>query len=130
MRGRAQKIPGLVEIRLIGKGTSSRGWSAGHGLTAGRNPTDVFARLALPKCGVEPSFPPVREPLFADPAKDAVVAQLVRAPVCGTGGRWFEATQLYHNNKFRCGFSNALIDLTYLPALKYKRRNKWRCGWS
>jgi hypothetical protein len=30
------------------------------------------------------------------PAKDAVVAQLVRAPVCGTGGRWFEPTQLYH----------------------------------
>ena len=26
----------------------------------------------------------------------AVVAQLVRAPVCGTGGRWFEPTQLYH----------------------------------
>src|SRR5262249_11542395 len=24
-----------------------------------------------------------------------VVAQLVRAPVCGTGGRWFEPTQLY-----------------------------------
>src|SRR5262249_50706616 len=24
------------------------------------------------------------------------VAQMVRAPVCGTGGRWFEATQLYH----------------------------------
>jgi hypothetical protein len=21
---------------------------------------------------------------------------MVRAPVCGTGGRWFEATQLYH----------------------------------
>jgi hypothetical protein len=30
------------------------------------------------------------------PLKDAVVAQLVRAPVCGTGGRWFEPTQLYH----------------------------------
>src|SRR6266404_5602367 len=26
----------------------------------------------------------------------AAVAQMVRAPVCGTGGRWFEATQLYH----------------------------------
>src|SRR4051812_29277157 len=26
----------------------------------------------------------------------AAVAQLVRAPVCGTGGRWFETTQLYH----------------------------------
>src|ERR1700761_7220776 len=26
----------------------------------------------------------------------AVVAQLVRAPDCGSGGRWFEPTQLYH----------------------------------
>jgi hypothetical protein len=57
---------------------------------------NVAARPALPKRGVAPSFPPVREPLFEGPAKDAVVAQLVRAPVCGTGGRWFEPTQLYH----------------------------------
>ena len=28
----------------------------------------------------------------------AAVAQMVRAPVCGTGGRWFEATQLYHSS--------------------------------
>ena len=34
---------------------------------------------------------------FSGPAKDAVVAQLVRAPVCGTGGRWFEPTQLYQS---------------------------------
>src|ERR1700721_2864040 len=34
---------------------------------------------------------------FSGPATDAVVAQLVRAPVCGTGGRWFEPTQLYHS---------------------------------
>src|SRR5438045_7715163 len=26
----------------------------------------------------------------------AVVAQLVRAPDCGSGGRWFKPTQLYH----------------------------------
>jgi hypothetical protein len=26
----------------------------------------------------------------------AAVAQLVRAPDCGSGGRWFESTQLYH----------------------------------
>src|ERR1700723_2385007 len=32
---------------------------------------------------------------FSGPGQDAVVAQLVRAPVCGTGGRWFEPTQLY-----------------------------------
>src|SRR5262245_64205576 len=37
-------------------------------------------------------------PLFQG-ARDAVVAQLVRAPVCGTGGRWFEPTQLYQINQ-------------------------------
>jgi hypothetical protein len=36
------------------------------------------------------------EPPFFRGDRDAVVAQLVRAPVCGTGGRWFEPTQLYH----------------------------------
>src|SRR3954463_16369571 len=37
--------------------------------------------------------------LFFGPLKDAVVAQLVRAPVCGTGGRWFEPTQLYQQTQ-------------------------------
>src|SRR5258705_457795 len=64
---------------------------------------------ALPKPGVAPSFRPVRRP-FLGPARDAVVAQLVRAPVCGTGGRWFEPTQLYHNKKFSCGSSIMLIE--------------------
>jgi hypothetical protein len=91
---------------------------------------DVAVRLALPKRGVAPSFPPVREPLFEGPAKDAVVAQLVRAPVCGTGGRWFEPTQLYHHRKILRGFSIVLIDLTYLPRLKYKERCKWQREWS
>ena len=27
----------------------------------------------------------------------AAVAQLVRAPGCGSGGRWFESHQLYHS---------------------------------
>jgi hypothetical protein len=36
---------------------------------------------------------------FLAPARDAVVAQLVRAPVCGTGGRWFEPTQLYQQDQ-------------------------------
>src|SRR5438105_15027194 len=31
----------------------------------------------------------------------AVVAQLVRAPDCGSGGRWFESTQLYQF-QFNC----------------------------
>src|SRR5262249_13050570 len=30
-------------------------------------------------------------------ARFAAVAQLVRAPGCGPGGRWFESTQLYHS---------------------------------
>jgi hypothetical protein len=59
-----------------------------------RKRSEVDARPALPKSGVAPSFRLVRDP-FSGPAKDAVVAQLVRAPVCGTGGRWFEPTQLY-----------------------------------
>lgn len=45
-----------------------------------------------------PSSPQVAGPHKGAPRaarKDAVVAQLVRAPVCGTGGRWFEPTQLY-----------------------------------
>ena len=29
----------------------------------------------------------------------AAVAQLVRAPDCGSGGRWFESTQLYQSNQ-------------------------------
>jgi hypothetical protein len=48
---------------------------------------------ALPKRTLAPSFPPSSRPLGGH--QDAVVAQLVRAPVCGTGGRWFEPTQLY-----------------------------------
>ena len=32
------------------------------------------------------------------PSRRAVVAQLVRAPDCGSGGRWFEPTQLYQSN--------------------------------
>lgn len=62
---------------------------------------------ALPKPAVAPSFRPVQPPLETARSgrpqgaarKDAVVAQLVRAPVCGTGGRWFEPTQLYQLNQ-------------------------------
>jgi hypothetical protein len=70
---------------------------------------------ALPKAGVAPSFRPVRHPIL-EPVKDAVVAQLVRAPVCGTGGRWFEPTQLYQGTQTACHSSILLTDLTYLPA--------------
>ena len=39
---------------------------------------------------------PTGSPFSPGPAcADAVVAQLVRAPDCGSGGRWFESTQLY-----------------------------------
>src|SRR5882724_13710532 len=36
----------------------------------------------------------VSGPALTEPR--AAVAQLVRAPDCGSGGRWFEPTQLYH----------------------------------
>src|ERR1700731_3310319 len=55
---------------------------------AGTTPELAISRL--PKSGVAPSFRPVRDPFLGPGLKDAVVAQLVRAPVCGTGGRWFE----------------------------------------
>src|SRR5439155_22816351 len=59
---------------------------------------------ALPKAGVAPSFRPNAPPFRGLRDRDAVVAQLVRAPVCGTGGRWFEPTQLYHwSNRYRAG---------------------------
>ena len=49
----------------------------------GLGPPAFEARLLL---GVQaPNFRALR----------AVVAQLVRAPDCGSGGRWFEPTQLY-----------------------------------
>ena len=58
------------------------------------------SRRGLPKRGVAPSFRPIRGPPFSRASRqDAVVAQLVRAPVCGTGGRWFEPTQLYQQNQ-------------------------------
>src|SRR6186713_1896208 len=60
------------------------------------------SRRGLPKRGVAPSFRPIRDPPFSRASRqDAVVAQLVRAPVCGTGGRWFEPTQLYQPS-LRC----------------------------
>src|SRR5215471_13132711 len=38
-----------------------------------------------------------REFLLGSPRHRAAVAQLVRAPDCGSGGRRFESTQLYHS---------------------------------
>src|SRR5262249_34217943 len=61
-----------------------------------RTRPSIAALSALPKAGDAPSFRPVQRPFFERRLlEDAVVAQLVRAPVCGTGGRWFEPTQLY-----------------------------------
>src|SRR6185437_3070598 len=43
---------------------------------------------------------PFGPPVFAGGGpQDAVVAQLVRAPDCGSGGRWFESTQLYQSDQ-------------------------------
>ena len=38
--------------------------------------------------------------LLGSPRHHAAVAQLVRAPDCGSGGRWFEPTQLYQKNQW------------------------------
>jgi hypothetical protein len=43
----------------------------------------------LPSRGVPHSFARTCQ-------RRAAVAQLVRAPDCGSGGRWFDSTQLYH----------------------------------
>jgi hypothetical protein len=67
----------------------------------------------LPSKGVAPSFRPARawpgEVGTGSPIKAmrqamrpcAAVAQMVRAPDCGSGGRWFEASQLYHTQSMR-----------------------------
>jgi hypothetical protein len=57
----------------------------------------AFRKTGFHFSGSCSSFRPVSPPLRGD--QDAVVAQLVRAPVCGTGGRWFEPTQLYQRNQ-------------------------------
>ena len=77
---------------------------------------------ALPKSGVAPSFRPDRDPCLGLRKKDAVVAQLVRAPVCGTGGRWFEPTQLYHNKKIPLWFQQRTDRPDVFARAKYKRR--------
>src|SRR6185312_12061002 len=50
--------------------------------------------------------------------QDAVVAQLVRAPVCGTGGRWFEPTQLYQADLYItfCPKTSSKIGMVLLRA--------------
>src|SRR5271163_3815286 len=84
---------------------------------------DVVVFLVSPKPCQSGALHLVSAPFgdpFSGPIQDAVVAQLVRAPVCGTGGRWFEPTQLYHHDKIPRDYSNVLIDLTHLPALNTK----------
>src|SRR6187551_287978 len=56
-------------------------------------------RTGLPNLRPAPRFDPLCEPFARIVC--AAVAQLVRAPVCGTGGRWFEPTQLYHSTLAR-----------------------------
>src|SRR5262245_39216901 len=54
-----------------------------------RRPAKARQRpAALPKMALAPTFAPLAR-------ARAAVAQLVRAPDCGSGGRWFESTQLY-----------------------------------
>ncbi len=78
----------------------------------------------LPKSGVAPSFRPVRRPpAYGREPEDAVVAQLVRAPVCGTGGRWFEPTQLYHS-----GYSERQTAADAPAAARHARLSRRRAG--
>ena len=62
-------------------------------------PMQAVVRLCLPSSGTacfcsHNCHQSTSSPIIADDSP-AVVAQLVRAPVCGTGGRWFKSTQLY-----------------------------------
>src|SRR5262245_6424605 len=65
----------------------------GLGQTGGK-----FALSALKPCfcWLAPIEGRSCRPVWGAEAVCAVVAQLVRAPDCGSGGRWFEPTQLYH----------------------------------
>lgn len=67
-----------------------------------------WSRPLLPGTPFAPSFAPLAR-LFAARAC-AAVAQLVRAPVCGTGGRWFEPTQLYQHGWIARISSNLLAE--------------------
>jgi hypothetical protein len=63
--------------------------------------------------------------------KDAVVAQLVRAPVCGTGGRWFEPTQLYqHKQALKPDFKNQFFPENGQKVRQGKKisRAQWKNG--
>src|SRR4051812_48426013 len=74
---------------------------------------------------------PFGTPYFGLRLKDAVVAQLVRAPVCGTGGRWFEPTQLYQQSQqltpnlkiFGIRLAEAIAEIA---AREKEKRTSWR----
>ena len=57
----------------------------------------------------------------------AAVAQLVRAPDCGSGGRWFESTQLYqHKIKHLARKSHSPnLAVRYTIGTKEKARVRW-----
>jgi hypothetical protein len=59
-------------------------------------PATCLQSVRVPSLPNSRLAPRVRAAVRACLALCAAVAQLVRAPVCGTGGRWFEPTQLYH----------------------------------
>src|SRR6476659_1017114 len=59
-------------------------------------PRSVWAELDVTSRGFGACFCGARN-LISRPFKQAVVAQLVRAPDCGSGGRWFDPTRLYHS---------------------------------
>ena len=114
--GRGRRPRDAKHRRATGEGSLRRGVPRKAAETAQRSgaavatissPSGNFTRFftALRPCQTgplhlvsAPSSPLGRRPFQVAPRaarQDAVVAQLVRAPVCGTGGRWFEPTQLY-----------------------------------
>jgi hypothetical protein len=79
--------------------------------------TPARERLRLKKRTVPPRFARA----FTK-APRAAVAQLVRAPDCGSGGRWFESTQLYQKNHL---ISHACLAARRAGANRSTPRRRW-----
>jgi hypothetical protein len=60
----------------------------------------------------------------------AAVAQLVRAPDCGSGGRWFESTQLYQQNQSLSSGSGGSIEGAFGAILARKSQPQEPIRWS
>ena len=62
-----------------------------------RQPGARRRRIAIDcTIGTQFNLEPLRAPAY-ETRSSAALAQLVRAPVCGAGGPWFEPKRLYHS---------------------------------